>query len=138
MTQADEPTQTSYRVFIVDDHSLVRAALKRLLTQESSLEVTGEAASAESALDMLKAARVDIMLVDFSLPGMDGVELIRRLSQSHPGVHCLMVSAHQEQFYIDKALAAGARGYVVKGGDPDAIPRAITKVMHGEVVVEKA
>lgn len=138
MTQVDEPTQTRYRVFIVEDHPLVRGALKQLLAQEPSLEVTGEAASAESALDMLEGGCPDVMLVDFSLPGMDGVELVRKLSQSHPGVRCLMVSAHHEQFYVDQALEAGASGYIVKGSDIAVIPLAITRVMHGEVVIEKA
>jgi len=136
--QADEPNQMTYRVFIVDDHPLVRNALKRLLAQEPSLEVSGEAVSAEDALEQLQCVRPDITLVDFSLPGMDGVELIRRLSRSYPGLRCLMISVHHEQLYIDKALAAGASGYIVKGGDPDAILTAVIRVMQGGVVVEKA
>jgi DNA-binding NarL/FixJ family response regulator len=74
-------------------------------------------------------------LVDFSLPGMNGTELIRQLVRAHPDTPCLMVSSHHERFHVDAALAAGARGYVLKG-EPDALLRAIAGVLRGEIVVE--
>lgn len=124
-----------HRVFIVEDHPRVRRALSDFLSGEPDLEVAGEAASAEEALVKLGNPAPDLCLIDFSLPGIDGAELIRRLSRTHPDMRCLMVSSHHEQFYIDTALAAGARGYVLKG-EPDALLRAITGALRGETVVE--
>lgn len=136
MAQVDKLIKTIYRAFIIEDYPPVREALKSLLTQEPWLKVVGEATSAESALDRLPDERPDIVLVNYSLPGMNGIELIRRLNQSQPELRCLIVSAYHEHFYIASALDAGARGYVVKGGNPKAILRAIARVMAGEVVVE--
>lgn len=126
---------TPYRVFIVDDHRLVRRALRAVLAFEPTVEVVGEAASAEEALACLDGHKPDISLVDFSLPGMNGTALIRQLSRTHPSMACLMVSSHHEQLYVSAALAAGARGYVLKG-DSDILVRAITGVLRGEIVVE--
>lgn len=129
------PRRPPSRVFIVDDHPLVRRALGRLLGLEPGLRVVGEAASAEEALAQLGENLPDLLLVDFSLPGVDGAELVRRLGRTHPGVCCLVVSSHHEALYVQAALAAGARGYVTKG-DADGLTLAIRRVLAGEVVVQ--
>jgi DNA-binding NarL/FixJ family response regulator len=134
LTHTDEHPKR-YRVFVVEDHPLVRRALKRLLSEDPSLEVVGEATSAEDALVVLSDMQSDIVLMNFSLPGMNGVELIRQLRRSYPEMRCLMVSSHHERYYVDAALAAGAHGYVLKD-DPEMLLRAVAGVLRGETVVE--
>ncbi len=123
------------RIFIVDDHPLMRRALHRLLNLEPGLVTVGEAASAEDALLQLAHDPPDLMLVDFSLPGMDGAQFVRAFGERHPGVHCLVLSSHHEPPYIDAALSAGAHGYVTKG-DATALVGAIHRVLGGEIVVQ--
>lgn len=122
------------RIFIVDDHPLIRRALHRLLDLEPGLVTVGEAASAEDALEQLAHNPPDLLLVDFSLPGMDGAQFVRAFGRQHPGVRCLVVSSHHETPYVDAALAAGAHGYVTKG-DVAALVGAIHRVLGGEIVV---
>ena len=125
------------RIFIVDDHPLMRRALHRLLNLEPSLTTIGEATSAEDALEQLALpdAPPDLMLVDFSLPGMDGAQFVRQFGEQHPGVHCLVLSSHHEPPYVNAALSAGAHGYVTKG-DATALVGAIHRVLGGEIVVQ--
>lgn len=136
MNCTDDPDRTC-RLFIVDDHPLVRRSMRGLLDLEPDFEVVGEADSAERALELLAEPLPDLVLVDYSLPGMNGVELVQRLGASYPGLYCLVVSSHHERFYVDAALATGARGYVLKG-EPDALLRAVVGVLRGETVVETA
>lgn len=123
------------RIFIVDDHPLMRRALHRLLNLEPGFVTVGEAASAEDALEQLADNPPDLMLVDFSLPGMDGAAFVRAFGQQHPGVRCLVLSSHHEPPYVDAALSAGARGYVTKG-DATTLVGAIHRVLSGEIVVQ--
>lgn len=106
-----------------------------MLAYEPTLAVVGEAASAEDALAKLGDKAPDLCLIDFSLPGVNGAELIRRLSRTYPDTRRLMVSCYHEQFYIDAALTTGARGFVLKG-EPEVLLRAIAGVLRGEIVVE--
>lgn len=128
------------RIFIVDDHPLIRRVLKQVLNLEPTLRVVGEAVSAEDVLHHLDGRQLngqlpDLFLVDFSLPGMDGAELVRKLATKVPDVPCLVVSSHHEPLYVKLALDAGAHGYVIKG-DPDMLVSAIERVLRGEIVVE--
>lgn len=133
MSQVDTPQ--SNRIFIVDDHPLIRRVFKQLLDLEPSFVVVGEAVSGEDALRQLECAAPDLCLIDFSLPGMNGTELIRKLSRTRPGLLCMVVSSHHEPLYAKLALEAGASGFVTKG-DPDVLLGAIARVLRGEVVVE--
>lgn len=122
------------RIFIVDDHPLIRRVLKQVLNLEPTLSVVGEAVSGEDTLRQLGGQRPDLFLIDFSLPGMDGAELVRKLTERVPDVPCLVVSSHHEPLYVKLALDAGACGYVLKG-DPDVLVSAIERVLKGEIVV---
>lgn len=125
-------------IVIVDDHPLVRRVLRQILSLEPGLEVVGDVASGEELLELLTHSgdtRFDLFLIDFSLPGMNGAELVRTLLTADPDVRCLVVSSHHEPVYVSAALTAGARGYVAKG-DPDALVSAIDRVLEGETVVE--
>jgi DNA-binding NarL/FixJ family response regulator len=125
-----------HRVFIVDDHPLIRSVLTQVLNQEPHLQVVGVAESAESALENLAESSPDLLLVDYSLPDMNGAELIKRLSHTQPELPCLILSSWHAPAFIKTALDAGASGYVVKG-DPDALVDAMNRVLVGEKGVVK-
>lgn len=120
------------RVFIVEDHPIMRSALASLVSREADLAICGQAVTAEVALERLAGSTADVALLDVSLPGMDGLELVATLAQRLPGLVCLMLSGHSERAYIDRALSAGARGYVLKG-DVGEVATGIRAVAQGEV-----
>lgn len=119
-------------VFIVDDFVLLHEMITEYLEMEPDLAVCGTAQSGEEALATLPERGCDLALVDVAMPGMNGIEFVRRLGELRPGFPCLMLSGHAEEVYVREAMAAGARGYVTKG-DPDAIVGAIRCVLGGEV-----
>ena len=102
----------------------MRRALRHLFERTSSFVVLGEADSAEAALERLLGLQVDLCLVDLSLPGMSGLELIRRLRKEQPNLRCLVVTGYGDAMYQTAALAAGAAGYVTKG-DPEMVLSAV-------------
>ena len=120
------------KIYIVEDHAIVREMLGMTVERMMGLSVCGTAASAEEALEQFEKAGADLVLVDMSLPGMSGSELIRAVSERWPGLRCLVLSAHAEAWYVEGALQAGARGYVLKG-DPSELERAIRRVLGGEM-----
>jgi DNA-binding NarL/FixJ family response regulator len=122
---------------VVEDHAMMRKALVRLLQQEPDLVVSGQAGSAAEALEQLDHHAPDLMLVDVSLPGQNGILLVKALQQARPELLCLILSGHNEAVYAKAALQAGARGYVMKG-DPAAVLVAIRTVLRGEVYVSEA
>lgn len=109
-----------HRLFIVEDHPAMRRMMRRLIETTPGLGVLGEAASAEEALASLSGLAPDLLLVDLSLPGMSGIEFVRRLRLERPELRCLVVTAHADELYRHSALAAGASGYVTKD-DPDEV-----------------
>ena len=121
------------RVFLVDDHPLVREWLANLIDQQSDMAVCGEAASAAVALSGIGPARPDVAVVDISLGGRSGLELIRDLKQAHPRVAVLVLSMHHEDLYAERALRAGARGYIMKREVTKKVILAIRRVQQGKV-----
>jgi DNA-binding NarL/FixJ family response regulator len=121
------------RVFLVDDHPLVREWLANLIDQQPDLAVCGEAESAAAALSGIGAARPDVAVVDISLGGRSGLELIRDLKQAHPRVAVLVLSMHHEDLYAERALRAGARGYIMKREVTKKVILAIRRVQQGKV-----
>lgn len=126
-----EPTPSRGRIFVVDDHELVREMLVLYIRMEADLEVCGTAASGAEALAKIGGLGCDLALLDVGMPGMSGIELAEALRARHPEVRCLMLSGHAERVYVQGALEAGARGYVMKG-DPETILEAIRQVLRGE------
>lgn len=122
----------SARIYVVEDHPVMREATVTLLERQSTLSVAGAAETAEEALAFLETNRADLLLVDTRLPGMNGIEFVRRVTEQWPEVKCLMLSGHGGQSYIDRALEAGARGYLTKGTAGE-IPTAIEHVLDGEI-----
>src|SRR5262245_44532793 len=123
----------SIRVFLVDDHPLVRQALRDAMRQERDLEVCGEAEDRDEALKGIAAAEPDLAIVDLRLRTSDGLELIRDLRDQHPKVLSLVLSMQDESMTAERAVRAGARGYVSKQEAPRKIMEAVRKVLGGEI-----
>ena len=102
------------RILVADDHKLVREGLKQILGAAADVEVTGEAASGDQALALAKANDYDLALLDMSMPGLAGIDLIKRLRIEKPSLRLLVLSMHGEQQYAARALKAGAAGYLTK------------------------
>src|ERR1700731_2604317 len=125
------------RVFVVDDHPLVRDGLSTLINQESDLEVCGVAEDAVSALPAIAASRPHIALIDISLKNTSGLELIKDLKIQQPSVAVIVVSMHDEMLYAERALRAGARGYVMKRETTKNVLTAIPPGLEGDVSVSE-
>jgi len=119
------------RLLLVDDHPLLRKGLALTLDAEPDFEVVGQAADAEEALDAAPRLHPDVVLVDLSLPGMGGLELIKHLAAVLPEAKTLVVSRHDESLYADRAIRAGARGYVSKLEAGEKIVEAVRAVLRG-------
>lgn len=127
--------ERAVRVLIVDDQALVRRGLAKLLEIEDAVEVVGEAADGMAALGLVSSARPDVALVDARMPRMDGVELVRRLSEEHPRVAAIILTTFDDDEYIFGGLRAGARGYLLKDTSPEELVSAIEKAHRGETVL---
>lgn len=123
------------RVLIVDDQALVRRGLAKLLEIEDAVEVVGEAVDGVDALRLLPSARPDVALVDARMPRMDGVELVRRLSEKHPRVAAIILTTFDDDEYVFGGLRAGAKGYLLKDIPPEELVSAIEKAHRGETVL---
>jgi two-component system invasion response regulator UvrY len=126
------------RVLLVDDHSIVRDGLKRILAATTDLAVAGEAASGEAALALVKANDYDLAMLDMSMPGLSGIDLIKRLKLEKPKLRILVLSMHGEQQYAARALKAGAAGYLNKDSASELLLGALRKVAAGGVHIGEA
>lgn len=126
---------TSIRIFVVDDHPVVREGFRKLLEQMEPFAVAGEASSGTEALETIPEVDVDLALVDISMEGMSGIELTRRLKEQYADLQVLIVSVHNETQYVNDALDAGANGYVLKDNVPAQLTEAVREVMRGEIYV---
>jgi len=124
------------RIFIVDDHPIVRKGLTQLINQEPDLTVCSEAENAEIALELLKKVKPDLAIVDISLRG-DGIELTKLIRARFENIPVLVVSMHDESLYAERALRAGARGYIMKQEAIEKMMEAIRKVLRGELYVSE-
>ncbi len=123
------------RVLIVDDHPVFRAGLTGLVNLEDDLIVCGEAHDAAQAMHLLEALRPDVMLMDMSLPGKNGLEVLKDIGTLSPQTLVLIISMHDETLFAERVIRAGGRGYIMKVEGPDKIILAIRKVLSGGISV---
>jgi DNA-binding NarL/FixJ family response regulator len=126
------------RVLLADDHSIVRDGLKRILAATPDLQVTGEAASGDAALALVKANDYDVAMLDMSMPGLSGLDLIKRLKLEKPKLRILVLSMHGEQQYAARALKAGAAGYLNKDSASEQLLGVLRKIAAGGVHIGDA
>lgn len=124
------------RVILVDDHAVVRAGVRRLLSDAPDILVLADAENGEQAIREFSAHQPDVLLLDLNMPGMGGLEALRRILARHPQARILILSMHEDAIYPSRALQAGARGYVTKGCAPETLLDAIRAVADGKVFLE--
>lgn len=126
------------RVLIADDHQIVRDGLRRILAGQVDLEVAGEAANGDEALALVRAHDYDVAVLDLSMPGLSGLDLVKRLKLEKPKLRLLVLSMHGEQQYAVRALKAGASGYLTKDSASAQLIGALRKVAAGGVHISEA
>ena len=126
------------RVLLADDHKIVRDGLKRILAASADIQVAGEAASGDEALALVKANDYDVAMLDMSMPGLAGIDLIKRLKLEKPKLRLLVLSMHAEHQYAARALKAGASGYLTKDSAAEQMVSALRKIAAGGVHISEA
>ena len=124
------------KVILVDDHAVVRAGFRMLLATDEAIEVIAEAERGESACQLYFETQADLMVLDLSMPGIGGLETIRRICNRDGKAKILVFSVHDEKVYIDRAISAGAKGYITKHAHPEILIAAIKKIAEGEIYIE--
>ena len=143
MTQEINPSQDANsssqksRVFLVDDHTMFREGLRQLIEREPDLMVCGDAADAGSALEAIQSSNPDLVVVDISLGGTSGIDLIKAIKKEHEDLPLLVVSMHDESLYAERALRAGAMGFVMKHEPSKTVKAAIRKVLGGDMYLSE-
>jgi DNA-binding NarL/FixJ family response regulator len=127
----DRPGES--RILIVDDHPLFQEALRELISREPGWSVCGKASDAGEAMRLAEGLKPDLMIVDISLGDTNGIDLIKAATSKHPDLAILVVSMHDESLYAERALRAGAMGYVTKHEQPKTVKAAIQQVLAGEL-----
>jgi DNA-binding NarL/FixJ family response regulator len=123
-------------ILLVDDHSLVRRGFRRLLEDARDITVVGEASDGAEAVRLAEQLRPQVIVMDCALPGMSGLDATRRILQKLPDTAILMLSMHSEDTWVHQAMAAGARGYILKSAVDMELVTAIRRVVAGEVVLD--
>jgi DNA-binding NarL/FixJ family response regulator len=123
------------RVVIADDHAIVREGLKRILEGQEGIEIAGEATNGFEALDRVRAGGFDILLLDLSMPGKSGIELIKQVKDESPKLRVLVLTMHEEDQYAVRAIRAGASGYLTKESAPGQLVSAIRRLAEGRLYI---
>lgn len=132
---SDEISRTRHRVFVVDDHPLVRESLAALIDRQPDLGICGQAGDSATAFDAVIRLNPDVVVLDLSLPGESGLELIKKLQTLTRPPRLLVLSMHDEAFYAERVLRAGALGYVMKHETTNKVIEGIRRVLTGQVFV---
>lgn len=125
--------KTKKRLLLIDDHPIMRHGLAQLINAEADLEVCGDAGSAADGLRAVEKCRPDLVIVDLTLPDKHGLEFIKDMQSMHPGTRMLVLSMHDESLYAERALRAGARGYLMKETAADNLIKAVHRVLEGGI-----
>jgi DNA-binding NarL/FixJ family response regulator len=119
------------KVLLADDHHIVRAGLRRIVEEAGDIEVVAEAADGREAIQQVHETLPDVAVIDISMPGMDGLEVIRQLLSYYPQLPILVLTMHEEEQYVVRAIGAGAMGYITKRSAPEKLVKAIRRVHTG-------
>lgn len=119
------------RILIADDHAIVRGGLRQIIATTSDIVVAAEASQGSEVADKLRSCAIDLLLLDMTMPGISGIDLIRRVRADQPSLPILVLSIHDEAQVASRALRAGATGYLTKDSDPDVLLTAIRKLADG-------
>lgn len=123
-------------IFLVEDHAGFAKALLNMLSQDQSIRIVAVADSAETALQYLRGTKSDLVLIDYSLPDMNGISLLEKLRSEHPDLPCAILSGHLSLQHARRALEAGARGYLIKD-NPTGILTGIRSILKGEIFISE-
>jgi DNA-binding NarL/FixJ family response regulator len=124
-------------VILADDHTLVRAGIRALLEKLPDVKVVGEADDGREVLDLVKAQRPDVVLLDIAMPGLNGLEAAERMARDFPGVKIIILSMHHNEEYVLRALKAGAAGYLLKKAATAELATALQEVVRGEIYLSR-
>lgn len=130
-------TKSKSRVLLVDDHPILRRGIADLINSESSLEVCGEAGNMQDAFSLASQLKPDLAIIDVSLDGNNGIELMKNLTSRSPNLPLIAYSMHDESIYAERALRAGAKGYVMKQASPEMLLEAISQVLKGKIFLSE-
>jgi len=119
------------KVLLADDHSIMRAGLRRIIEESEDIEVVAEADDGRAAIRLAREKAPDVAVIDISMPGLDGLEVVSQLKNYLPGLPIIMLTMHEEEQYVVRAIEAGAMGYVTKRSAPEHIVKAIHQVISG-------
>ena len=119
------------KVLLADDHSIVRAGLRRIVEESGDMQVIAEAADGREAIEKVHKTSPDVAIIDISMPGLDGLEVISQLKLYYPDLPLLILTMHEEGQYVVRAIEAGAMGYITKQSAPEQLVKAIRKVFSG-------
>ncbi|HEY4767252.1 MAG TPA: response regulator transcription factor [Candidatus Sulfotelmatobacter sp.] len=123
------------RILVVDDHPIIRQGLALMVNREADLVVCGEAEDATGAMLVMASSRPDVLIVDISLNGPDGLDLLKNIRTTHPSLPVLILSMHDESIYAERALRAGANGYIMKQEATERVLIAVRRILNGEIYV---
>ncbi|MGZ5071420.1 MAG: response regulator transcription factor [Methylobacter sp.] len=126
------------KVILVDDHAVVRAGFRMLLSSEADIDVIAEAERGEQAYQLYQDHQPDVLVLDLSMPGIGGLETIRRICKRDSNAKILVFSVHDEMVYVDRAINAGAQGYITKNSAPEILATAIRKIAGGDTYIEQS
>jgi DNA-binding NarL/FixJ family response regulator len=136
MSERPEERGRKIRILLVDDHAVVRAGYSTLLQHTANIEVIAEADNGHSALREFIDKQPDIVIMDLSLPGIGGLEAIRRIIARDPEAKILVFSMHEDTVFVEQALQAGARGYITKSSAPEVLVEAVRKIAGGDIFLD--
>ncbi|WP_207191779.1 response regulator transcription factor [Paracraurococcus ruber] len=138
MVRIGDGSVTAISVFLADDHPLILEGVHSLLAAAPGIAVVGEAANGRTALSRIEALRPQVAVLDLSMPGLNGMEVIQAAARTCPSCRCIMLSVHEERPYVRRVMDAGARGYLLKRSTRVELVRAIHAVARGETFIDSA
>ncbi len=126
------------KVLIADDHAIVRTGLRALIHSESTMELVGEASGGYETIELVEKTQADVLVLDLSMPDLDGIAVTRQIKPQFPNVHILILTIHEDQALLREAIKAGASGYILKHAAESELIAAIQRILCGDLYVDPA